>query len=85
MFSTPADEPITILDLRTTKCPLNFVKTRLALEKLAAGEILEVWITSQSQSSLNIPQSITQEGHKILQIREDSEQLQRLIIQKCGD
>ena len=56
-------EPKQTLDLRTTKCPLNFVKTKLALEKLAAGDILEVWILLESQSSINIPQSIAQEGH----------------------
>ena len=58
--------PKQTLDLRTTKCPLNFVKTKLALEKLAAGDILEIWIDAQSQSTLNIPNSIAQEGHTII-------------------
>jgi TusA-related sulfurtransferase len=70
------------LDLRTTKCPLNFVKTRLALEKLEAGDILEVWILLESQSSINIPQSIVQEGHEIIYTETDSEQRQRLFIRK---
>ncbi len=58
--------PKQTLDLRTTKCPLNFVKTKLALEKLAAGDILEIWIDAQSQSTLNIPNSIAQEGHIVI-------------------
>lgn len=70
------------LDLRTTKCPLNFVKTRLALEKMAVGEVLEIWILADSQSSMNIPQSIAQEGHKVLQTLEDADGLQRIFILK---
>lgn len=75
--------PVQTLDLRTTKCPLNFVKTRLALEKLALDDILEVWILSDSQSSLNIPNSIRQEGHKVLHVETAEDGLQRLLIQKA--
>jgi len=63
-FSLPV---IQHLDLVTTKCPLNFVKTKLALEKLSPGEILSVAVDAQGQSVLNIPNSIRQEGHTILQ------------------
>jgi TusA-related sulfurtransferase len=71
------------LDLRTTKCPLNFVKTRLALEKLALGEVLEVWILSQAASAINIPKSIAQEGHVIIHTETEPDSgLQRLFIRK---
>jgi TusA-related sulfurtransferase len=76
--------PIPVLDLRTTKCPLNFVKTRLALEKLSAGQQLEVWILADSQSSLNIPQSIAQEGHRVVSIETEESGLQRILIAKVG-
>ena len=33
---------MTQLDLRGTPCPLNFIRTKLALEKLSAGEWLPV-------------------------------------------
>lgn len=75
--------PVQTLDLRTTKCPLNFVKTRLALEKLTMGEVLEVWILADSQSSLNIPNSIRQEGHAILREEALEDGLQKLWIQKA--
>lgn len=75
--------PKQTLDLRTTKCPLNFVKTKLILEKLAVGEILEIWILADSQSAINIPQSIQQEGHRIVQIQDEPE-LQRIWIEKVG-
>jgi TusA-related sulfurtransferase len=78
--------PKQTLDLRTTKCPLNFVKTKLALEKLATGDILEIWIGTESQSSINIPQSIAQEGHTIVFTDPHPDggaaPMQRLFIQK---
>ncbi len=74
--------PMQTLDLRTTKCPLNFVKTRLALEKLTPDDILEVWILSDSQSSLNIPNSIRQEGHEVLHVETDAAGIQRIFIRK---
>jgi TusA-related sulfurtransferase len=79
----PDFTPKQTLDLRTTKCPLNFVKTRLALEKLAVDDILEVWIRSDSPSSLNIPQSIVQEGHDIVHTEPGEDSLQRLFIRKA--
>jgi TusA-related sulfurtransferase len=77
-----APSPKQTLDLRTTKCPLNFVKTRLALEKLGVGDILEVWILIESQSALNIPKSIEQEGHEIVATETEADGLQRIFIRK---
>jgi sulfite reductase (ferredoxin) len=75
--------PKQTLDLRTTKCPLNFVKAKLALEKLELGDVLEITILSDSQSALNIPQSIQQEGHTILAIETLDQSIQRILIQKA--
>ena len=54
------------INLRGIKCPLNFVKTKLALEKLPVGAILEVWIDADSESAINVPSSLSQEGHEVL-------------------
>ena len=35
-------EPAAKLDLRGIPCPLNFIRTKLALERLATGQILQV-------------------------------------------
>ncbi|HBE34477.1 MAG TPA: sulfurtransferase TusA family protein, partial [Cyanobacteria bacterium UBA11368] len=32
------------MDLRGTPCPINFVRTKLRLEKMAPGQLLEVWL-----------------------------------------
>lgn len=78
-----SNKPVQTLDLRNTKCPLNFVKTRLALEKLQVGDVLEVWIQSEGESALNIPQSIRQEGHHLLDCPQGDPNIQKLWIQKA--
>ncbi len=60
------DPPFSILDVRESKCPLNFVQTRLALEKIPLHAILEVWIATASESVMNIPKSIQAEGHVVV-------------------
>lgn len=32
------------LDLRGTPCPINFVRTKIRLQQMSAGELLEVWL-----------------------------------------
>lgn len=60
------EAPLDIQDFRNTKCPLNFVKTRLALEKIPVDGLLEVWIDGASESVMNIPKSIRAEGHEVV-------------------
>ena len=40
------------MDLRGTPCPLNFIRTQLALEKLASGEQLEVLLDAGEPDAL---------------------------------
>lgn len=39
------------LDLRGTPCPINFVRTKLRLEQMQPGSLLEVWLDLVSQLS----------------------------------
>lgn len=72
-----------VLDLRTTKCPLNFVQTKLALEKLAVGDKIQVMILSDAESAINIPNSIKQEGHTVLAIDTADDGIQTITIEKA--
>ena len=40
------------MDLRGTPCPLNFIRTKLALEKLASREQLEVFLDAGEPDAL---------------------------------
>ena len=55
------------LDLRGVVCPMNFVKTKLKLEEMNQGEILEV-VIDQGEPMANVPRSIKEEGHKIIKV-----------------
>ncbi|HIK27589.1 MAG TPA: sulfurtransferase TusA family protein [Oscillatoriaceae cyanobacterium M7585_C2015_266] len=57
------------LDLRGTPCPINFVRTKLRLEKMAAGELLEVWL-DPGEPIEQVPESLAMEGYAIEAIEE---------------
>lgn len=57
-----------LLDLRGVACPLNFVRTKLQLDKMKAGEELEVLLDS-GEAIESVPPSIIEEGHKVLEQR----------------
>lgn len=60
--STPA---ASVYDLRGVACPMNYVKTKLKLEMMDAGERLEVWLDA-GEPIKNVPLSLRNDGHKIL-------------------
>ncbi|TET69261.1 MAG: sulfurtransferase TusA family protein [Candidatus Aminicenantes bacterium] len=55
------------LDLRGTVCPVNFVKTKLKLEEMQSGQILEV-ILDDGEPIRNVPRSVKEEGHRIIKV-----------------
>ena len=52
------------LDLRGTACPLNYVKTRLELERMPVGEALEVWL-DHGEPEDQVPRSLRMDGHQV--------------------
>ena len=70
-----------ILDLRGVLCPINWVKTKLALEELPQGEILEV-IIDDGEPMRNVPRSAKEDGHRVLKVRPEGEGAYRLTIQR---
>jgi TusA-related sulfurtransferase len=72
--------PTTNLDLRGIACPLNFVKTKIQLEKMNSGDILEVLLDS-GEAIESVPPSIKEEGHEVLEEKE-IENYFKLVIRK---
>jgi TusA-related sulfurtransferase len=57
------------LDVKGLACPMPVVKTRLAIDKLAPGDVLQVLATDRG--SLNdIPAWAEATGHKLLSVEE---------------
>jgi len=55
---------MTTLDLTGVPCPMNWVRTRLALERLAAGEQLEV-VLDAGEPLDSVPRSAREDGHHV--------------------
>jgi len=58
------------LDLRGVMCPINFVKAKLKLESMDAGQVLEVTLDS-GEPIQNVPKSIKDEGHTIVEVKKE--------------
>lgn len=52
------------LDLRGTPCPLNYVKTRIQLDRMPAGAVLEVWL-DHGEPEHQVPRSLRMDGHGV--------------------
>lgn len=53
------------LDLRGTRCPTNFVKSKLKIDDMISGELLEI-VLDDGEPIENVPRSIAAEGHDIV-------------------
>ncbi|WP_198804695.1 sulfurtransferase TusA family protein [Leptolyngbya sp. BL0902] len=63
-LQTTSPVPDFSLDLRGTPCPINFVRTKLQLEKMAPGALLEVWLDA-GEPVEQVPDSLRMEGYAI--------------------
>lgn len=52
------------LDLRGTPCPINFVRTKLKLDQMTSGQLLEVWL-DRGEPIEQVPDSLRMEGYGI--------------------
>lgn len=70
------------LDLKNVPCPLNFVKTKLKLEEMKEGEVLEIFL-DDGEPITNVTSSVKEEGHKILKV-EKVNNYWKLVVKKVG-
>ena len=68
------------IDITNEICPMTFVKTKLKLETMNAGEVLEVTLREGEPLS-NVPKSVKEDGHKVVSISK-SEDVFKVIIEK---
>lgn len=78
MSVSPPVTPNGHLDLRGTPCPLNFVRTKLYLEKMAPGSLLEVWL-DPGEPIEQVPDSLTMSGYPVESITNIGEYFSLLV------
>ncbi len=69
------------LDITKDHCPMTFVKTKLELEKLEKGDILEV-ILREGEPLENVPKTVIEQGNKVLEIKKIQDDIHMVIIER---
>ena len=69
------------LDITSFLCPMTFVRTRLALDRLASGQILAVRLQGE-EPRRNVPRTATEQGHTVLASHENADGTTTLLICK---
>ncbi len=72
--------PAAEIDLRGVVCPLNYVKTRMALGKIARGKLLLVLL--DEAGARNVPESVARDGHEVCDVL-PAEDHWRVVIRRC--
>ena len=72
------------VDITDVVCPVTFVKTKVALEELEEGEILQVHL-NDGEPVQNVPRSVKDEGHKVLKLQDNGDGTYELYIRKGAD
>jgi len=76
-------QPHKTLDITADYCPITFVKTKLALEEMKPGEILEVFLAN-AEAVQNVPRSVRSDGHVVHLLEKLDNGIYRLLIEKKG-
>jgi tRNA 2-thiouridine synthesizing protein A len=74
-------EPARTLDITLDLCPMTFVKTKLELEEMEPGAILEVHVRD-GESRLNVVRSCKQEGNVVHREEAMADGIWRLLIER---
>lgn len=62
--ATGPNSPASLLDLRGTPCPINFVRAKLRLEQMPPGSLLEVWLDG-GEPIEQVPDSLVMAGYQL--------------------
>jgi TusA-related sulfurtransferase len=69
------------IDLKGQVCPYTFVRSKLAIEKMNLGEVLEI-VLDHRPAVENVPKSMENEGQKLLKVDQTGEKEWHVFIRK---
>jgi TusA-related sulfurtransferase len=72
---------IETISLKGEVCPMTFVKTKLALEKISSGDRIKV-IYDSIEAKTNVPRSLEELEYKIIEISKLEKNNFHIIIEK---
>lgn len=71
------------LDITSDVCPMTFVRTRLALDRMAPGQTLLVRLRGD-EPLRNVPRTAREQGHEVLSLDTGTDGVTRLLLRR-GD
>jgi tRNA 2-thiouridine synthesizing protein A len=74
----------TVLDLRGEVCPYTFVKSKLVMEQMDPGQVLEV-IVDFPPAVRNVARSMEMEGHEVIHVEALDSKAWKIILRKGQD
>lgn len=69
------------IDITREYCPMTFVRTRLALDRLASGQKLLVLLKGD-EPRRNVPRTAAEQGHLVLAMTEGADGVTRLLLRR---
>ncbi len=69
------------IDIKGQVCPYTFVRSKLAIEKMKIGEVLEI-IVDHKPAIENVPRSMENEGQKVLKVEQLNPTDWRIVVRK---
>ncbi|MBF0166374.1 MAG: sulfurtransferase TusA family protein [Alphaproteobacteria bacterium] len=74
------------IDITAEVCPMTFVKTKLRIEAMKPGEVLEIRLKG-AEPLMNVPRSLKELGHQILSFLPEATETaggtHRLLVRKA--
>ncbi|WP_439599286.1 sulfurtransferase TusA family protein [Falsiroseomonas sp.] len=69
------------LDITGETCPMTFVRTRLALDRMQPGQVLHLALKGE-EPRRNVPRTAAEQGHAVLSATEAPDGVLLLLIRK---
>ena len=69
------------IDVTSEICPMTYVRTRLALDRLQAGRVLGVTLRGE-EPARNVPETARLQGHEVREAAGGEEGLVRVVSRK---
>jgi len=72
-----------VLDITGEVCPMTFVRTRLALDRMAPGSVLLVRIRGE-EPLRNVPRTAAEQGHQVLSVQTRPDGVSEILLRRGG-
>jgi len=79
---TSVDQPYDqVLDITRDRCPMTYVRVRLALDRMTPGLVLLVHLQGD-EPLRNVPRTAAEQGHAVLGQKAGPDGVTRLLVRK---